>query len=401
MDSCVPSGWRLGTLGDIADSRVDLWQPTSSDIKPYVALEHIAQGSPTLLGYARSSEATSTKAVFRKGDLLFGKLRPNLRKAVLAPFDGICSTDILVIRARRDSDPGYLECLAHYPPVQEHAVSTASGTKMPRTSWPSLKSCVVPIPPLAEQRKIAAILSSVDESIEKTEAVIAQLDVVKKAMLEELLTRGIPGRHSQFKQTEIGEVPEEWTIRPLGELVDFINGRAFSERDWKRAGVPIIRIQNLNGGTEFNYFQGEVEDRFAVRPNDLLFSWSGTRGTSFGPHVWRGPTGVLNQHIFNVKNLRGVTQDYLLWALRFITSRIEKAAHGGSGLVHITKGALEQFRVPVPDASEQTAIADRLQAIDEAKRATDQELTARQNLKSSLAEALLSGTVRTTGGSAA
>ena len=148
----------------------------------------------------------------------------------------------------------------------------AQGSTFEAVNRDALAAMVLPRPTLAEQRKIAAILSSVDETIEKTEAVIAKLDVVKKAMLEELLTRGIPGRHSRFKQAEIGEVPEEWLVRPLGDLVDFVNGRAFSERDWKKTGVPIIRIQNLNGGTEFNYFQGEVEERFAVKPNDLLFS---------------------------------------------------------------------------------------------------------------------------------
>ena len=96
-----------------------------------------------------------------------------------------------------------------------------------------------------------------------------------------------------------------------------------------------------------------------------------------------------------------MTQSYLLWALRFITSRIEKAAHGGSGIVHITKGALEEFRVPVPKEAEQVAIAGRLQAIDEAKRATVEEQTAQKNLKASLAEALLSGTLRSQGEGAA
>ncbi|MBY0399103.1 restriction endonuclease subunit S, partial [Myxococcota bacterium] len=78
---------------------------------------------------------------------------------------------------------------------------------------------VIGVPPLPEQRKIAAILSSVDEVIEKTEAVIEQLQVVKKAMMRELLTRGIPGRHTRFKQTEIGEIPEEWEVVELGDIV--------------------------------------------------------------------------------------------------------------------------------------------------------------------------------------
>ena len=67
---------------------------------------------------------------------------------------------------------------------------------------------LVPRPPLPEQRKIAAILSSVDDAIEKTQAVIDQLQVVKRGLMQELLTRGLPGRHTQFKPTEIGNVPK-------------------------------------------------------------------------------------------------------------------------------------------------------------------------------------------------
>ena len=76
----------------------------------------------------------------------------------------------------------------------------------------------IPLPPLPEQRKIAAILSSVDDAIEASQAVIDQLQVVKKAMMAELLTKGLPGRHKKFKQTEIGEVPEEWSFGDVGEV---------------------------------------------------------------------------------------------------------------------------------------------------------------------------------------
>ncbi|MFO0755692.1 MAG: restriction endonuclease subunit S [Byssovorax sp.] len=95
-------------------------------------------------------------------------------------------------------------------------MSTASGTKMPRTSWSLLAPFDLEVPPLPEQRKIAAILSSVDDAIEATQAVIDQLGVVKKAMMAELLTRAASGRHTRFKQTDIGEVPEKDVV-PLGE----------------------------------------------------------------------------------------------------------------------------------------------------------------------------------------
>ena len=91
----TPEGWRRVHLSEVADRRTEKAVPAETDTRPYVALEHLAQGNPALLGWSEASAAGSAKTVFRKGDVLFGKLRPYLRKAAPAPFDGLCSTDIL------------------------------------------------------------------------------------------------------------------------------------------------------------------------------------------------------------------------------------------------------------------------------------------------------------------
>ena len=118
-----------------------------------------------------------------------------------------------------------------------------------------------------------------------------------------------------------GGVPARWKLVRLGEVADFVNGRAFKPSDWTSHGTPIIRIQNLNGGGEFNYYAGDVDKRFHVETGDLLFSWSGTRGTSFGPHIWSGPEAILNQHIFNLRSLRNVEQRFLFHALKLSLPR--------------------------------------------------------------------------------
>jgi type I restriction enzyme S subunit len=182
---------------------------------------------------------------------------------------------------------------------------------------------------------------------------------------------------------------ENWRKSQLGQLADFVNGRAFKPSDWTRAGIPIIRIQNLNGGAEFNYFAGLVEKRFSVQTGDLLFSWSGTRGTSFGPHFWRGPPGMLNQHIFNVRNLRGMEQKFLFYALSNITSAIEARAHGGTGIVHITKGQLEAFEVPLPPLSEQRKIAAILSSVDDVIEKTEEVIERVRVVKKAMMQELL------------
>ena len=95
------------------------------------------------------------------------------------------------------------------------------------------------------------------------------------------------------------KVPDNWALIKLGQAVDLINGRAFKPSDWTPTGFPIVRIQNLNNPlASFNRYDGDVKDKFLIDTGDLLISWSGTPGTSFGAHIWdRGPA-VLNQHIF-------------------------------------------------------------------------------------------------------
>ncbi len=97
-------------------------------------------------------------------------------------------------------------------------------------------------------------------------------------------------------------LPAGWTRTTIGSIAQLVNGRAFKPGDWSPTGLPIIRIQNLNNpDAAYNHFAGAVSERHLVRPGDLLFAWSGTPGTSFGAHIWNGPTAVLNQHIFNVR----------------------------------------------------------------------------------------------------
>ena len=100
----------------------------------------------------------------------------------------------------------------------------------------------------------------------------------------------------------VGVVPKSWDVKPLKHLADFVNGEAFKPAEWSDSGTPIIRIQNLNGGDDFNCYGGDVHPRHHVQKGDLLFGWSGNRGTSFGPFLWpREGLHYLNQHIFKVE----------------------------------------------------------------------------------------------------
>ena len=167
-------------------------------------------------------------------------------------------------------------------------------------------------------------------------------------------------RYAKYKDSGVewlGEVPAHWAVVPVKHVADFQNGDAFKPSDWSDTGTPIIRIQNLNGGDDFNFFEGDVEPRYLVHRGDLLFGWSGNRGTSFGPFLWpREGVFVLNQHIFRVLP-RSTDVRSLYWLLRAVTAHVEEQAHGIIGMVHITKSDLGAISVPVPPLPEQTAIS--------------------------------------------
>ena len=152
------------------------------------------------------------------------------------------------------------------------------------------------IPPIPEQRKIAAILSSVDDATEKTQAVIDQVQGVRRGLMQELLTRGLPGRHRQFKQTVIGDLPETWAVRTVNSVtapsrhscIGGPFGSDLTRNDYVDfAGVPVIRGSNLSAPSarlnevEFVFVsdaKANALQRNMAFPGDLIFTQRGTLG---------------------------------------------------------------------------------------------------------------------------
>lgn len=150
----------------------------------------------------------------------------------------------------------------------------------------------------------------------------------------------------------------------IKDICDLQNGRAFKPSDWGTAGLPIIRIQNLNDErASFNYYGGKYNLAQEVDNGDLLFSWSGTPGTSFGAFLWNRGKGVLNQHIFKVIPKVEVDKTYLMYALNGNISTIISKAHGGVGLQHITKKELDEIEIQMVSISRQKKIVEILEKI--------------------------------------
>lgn len=189
-----------------------------------------------------------------------------------------------------------------------------------------------------------------------------------------------------------------WHRKTIGELCSFSNGHGFTPRDWAKQGWPIIRIQNLNGSKNFNYFDGEPDPDWIVEPGDLLFAWAGVAGVSFGPTIWSGPRGVLNQHIYRITPHAGIDKDWLYAALKVVTSRIERKAHGfKSSLLHVKKSDITDQHIYMPIESEQKEISRIISVSERLIDVTERLIVAKQEQRTWLMQRLLTGKRRLPG----
>lgn len=202
-----------------------------------------------------------------------------------------------------------------------------------------------------------------------------------------------------YKQTDVGTIPEDWLVRKIGAVCTLVNGRGFKPYEWRQTGIPIIRIQNLNGSEDFNCYTGSYDRKLEVEAGQLLFAWSGSRGTSFGPHIWRGPFGLLNYHTWKIQvNEFEVSSQFFFYALKQLTTFIEGKAHGASALVHTQKWEMEGFKVSMPPSkAEQEVIATALRDAEALVESLEQLLTKKRQIKQGAMQALLTGNKRLPG----
>jgi type I restriction enzyme S subunit len=176
----------------------------------------------------------------------------------------------------------------------------------------------------------------------------------------------------------IKDIPKHWQVKKLGEVADYLNGRAFKPNEWERTGKPIIRIQNLNKeAAAYNYTSKEFEDKYKIEKGDLLYAWS----ASLGVYIWNGDKAWLNQHIFKVVPKNNCDKKYLFYTLEKITVELYAKAHG-SGMVHVTKGKFEETKIPFPLLPEQQAIVAKIEELlSNLENGKQQLQTAQQQLK--------------------
>ncbi len=262
------------------------------------------------------------------------------------------------------------------------------------------------VPGYAQQERIVNILSSVDDAIEKTQAVIDQVQVVKRGLMQELLTRGLPGRHTRFKQTEIGEIPEEWEVVELASVATVERGKfAYRPRNEPRfygGEYPFIQTGDVAAcdGLITTYSQTLNEEGLAI---SKLFP-SGTIAITIAANI--GSTGIAALDVAFPDSLVGIQAGpridtrFLELVLRTRKGDLEKLAPE-SAQKNINLNTLKPLRVPLPGMMEQRQIAESVWSIIKREEDTRQHCDGLKQLKSALMFVLLTGEIRVTPDSAA
>jgi len=288
--------WQKMKLAEIAQDIRESYSPTRTEKKPYVGLEHIEQQTLQLSEVGRSDETQSAKKIFKAGDILFGTLRPYFRKVVRPKFDGVCSTDIAVIRPTQKGDGDFLKYFIANQDFIDYASNISGGTRMPRANWKTLKETVWQLPDLDKQRTIGNILLTYDDLIENNTKRIKILEQIAQAIYKEWFVyfrfpgcekvkmidpiRNSASSNGAGSKTEFGKIPSGWKIGKLSDLANITMGQSPSSNFYNEIGEGLSFHQ---GVTNFGF-------RF---PTTTAFSTEGTRKANTGDILFsvRAPVG--------------------------------------------------------------------------------------------------------------
>ena len=264
----------------------------------------------------------------------------------------------------------------------------------------------IPKPKIEEQNKIIDILSTVDEAIEKTDAIIEETRQLKKGLIQKLFTEGIG--HIRFKETKIGRIPEEWDINKLKNFGEFLRGKNINKSEITESGFPCVRYGDIyvqyefaNTVTHFSAFIGKetADNGQRIKYGDIIFAGTGETQEEIGKCVAyvRDDEAYAGGDIFLFRPNNGISfnAEFLSYCLNSgEVGRLKSRLGQGLSIFHIYPSHLQTLEVPLPTIEEQNQIVKILSEVDakiEKEEATKAEL---EQLKKGLMQVLLTGKVR-------
>ena len=374
MLSEVPEGWRIVTVGDLCRPR----QHPTIPKKSFTSEGFTVYGANGPIGfYSDYTHSKETIAITCRG--------ATCGTVHLVPAESYITGNAMALDDLEESKVDVV--FLFYVVVCFGVEKSITGSAQPQITRASLVPLNIALPPLPEQKRIAEILSSLDESIQATQSVIDQAERVKRGLMEDLLTGGL-GSEAIAR----GEVPEGWKSVRQGDVSKFFNGRAYKLSEWEDSGTPVIRLQNLTGtGKNYYYSNLDLPEHQYCHKGDLLFMWS----ASFGPYLWWGGKAIYHYHIWKVTHDEGfLRRKYHYFLLEFFTE-VWKSDANGMAMLHLTKKWMEELKISLPPLPEQKRIAEILSSVDEFIQSQKQIIDQYQVTKKGLMDDLLTGRVRT------
>ena len=394
----IPEDWEVGSFKDIIKLRKESFNPLIENNEKYIGLEHIEEKTGRLLGIGESEETSSTKNKFYKGDILFGKLRPYLRKYYIADFNGVCVTEILPL-VSINSNNKFCFYKIQEDKFIEYINNITFGTKMPRTSWNDIKDYKLAIPPLKEQEKIAEILSTVDSQIDDTEKLIEKCKELKKGLMQKLLTKGID--HSEFKKTEVGEIPVEWEVKPISDVSSTMSGgtpNRSKKHYYINGNISWVKTGEL--GDKYIYDTEEKITDLAINESSAkLFPPYSVIIAMYGATIGKSSINInevtTNQACCSIICDKDIlSYEYLYYYLDFNKDKLIALGAGGAQ-PNISQQIIRDFKITVPNVNEQEIIIQILSAIDNKVEKEQNKKQKLEELKKGLMQQLLTGKIRT------
>lgn len=393
----IPVDWEIYEFTKIASKSSIKFDPQKDrTIKKCIELEHLSQNTGELLGYVSSAEQKSIKNVFSTGNILFGKLRPYLKKYWFSTFDGVCSSEIWVLINNKNISHNTFLFYLIQGSCFIQASNVTSGSKMPRSDWDYIAETPFLIPPLPEQKAIAALLSLWDKAIEKTEELIKQKELLKKALMQQLLTgkKRLKGFSGEWKKVKLGNLGNTYTGLTGKFKEDFGSGKPY---------IPYLNIFNntIINIEQVDYVKiNSCETQNKVKYGDIFFTVSSETQNEVGM-----ASVFLDHHAelylnsfcfgFRLKDFNTLVPQFSSYFFRADKFRkeINKLSQGATRF-NLSKNNLMKLNILLPKVEEQTAIAKILETADKEIKIIKTKLEALKEQKKGLMQVLLTGKVR-------
>ncbi len=410
----IPDGWRLVRLGDVAQvefSSVDkktVEGEVPVELCNYTDVFHNRRIRPGMdFMAATASSVECQRWALKKGDVLFTKDSETAEEIGIPAYvtetmpNVLCGYHLGMARPCEELvDGAYLSETLGSPASGRQFARIANGVTRFGLTLDATRSLPIPLPPLAEQRAIAAVLDSIDEAIERTEAVIAATERLRDALLHELLTRGVPGWHTEWKEAPgVGTIPAGWEVVRLGDVC------SLPEYGATAAAIPFdpelpryVRITDLTDDGRLRTEDArsakpsEVSG-YELEPGDLLFARSGaTVGKTYLYNPQDGPC-VYAGYLIRFRAIPSIAlPEYLgLWTHSYGYHRWVVSMFRAGAQPNINAAEYSLMRIPLPTPDEQHTIAVMLGGVDDAIVRGRTQADVLRSLKASAAYALLTG----------